>query len=154
MFSAMVPASSQVFFEASDTVISQNMQDFSTRNGVQYPLKTIKVTQGYRYFHPGIDYDGDYGDSVFPIAAGAVEATQESRYAYGNAVLVNHNGSEFSSLYAHLSVVEVSVGQNVTTDTKIGEVGSTGRSSGTHLHLEIREGNRQINPNLVLPDLE
>lgn len=85
-----------------------------------------------------------------PVMAGTVEAIQYSGFAYGNAVLVRH-GDNFSSLYAHLSKITVSEDQKVDLHTVIGEVGSTGRSSGDHLHLEIRENGRPINPLSMLP---
>ena len=81
---------------------------------------------------------------------GRVFAINYSRYAYGNAILIYH-GSEITSLYAHLSKINVTPNQEVTTDMVIGEMGATGRSFGDHLHLEIRDNGVPINPLTVLP---
>jgi murein DD-endopeptidase MepM/ murein hydrolase activator NlpD len=81
---------------------------------------------------------------------GVIENVSYSRFAYGNAVIINH-GNGITSLYAHLSIVEAEEGQEVTMDTKLGEMGATGRSFGDHLHLEVRDHGRAINPLSVLP---
>lgn len=122
----------------------------NTKHGVQYPVKKIKLTQGYKLFHPGLDLDGNTGDPIYPIMAGIVEDIDQSKYAYGNAILINH-GNEITSLYAHLSKIEVSVNQEVTIETEIGKMGATGRASGDHLHLEIRDHGTPINPFSILP---
>jgi murein DD-endopeptidase MepM/ murein hydrolase activator NlpD len=64
-------------------------------------------------------------------------------------IVVSH-GPEFESLYAHLSKINVFVGQEVNTGTIIGLSGSTGRSTGPHLHLEIHQDGKLINPALIL----
>ncbi len=120
------------------------------KKSIQFPVENIKITQGYKMFHPGIDLDGITGDPIRPIMDGTVEAINYSKYAYGNAILVNH-GSDITTLYAHLSKILVEPNQEVTTDTIIGEMGATGRSSGDHLHLEVRDSGKPINPLTVLP---
>jgi murein DD-endopeptidase MepM/ murein hydrolase activator NlpD len=124
--------------------------DLTTKQGVQYPVKEVRVTQGYSIFHPGLDLDGETGDPIYPIMAGKVEAIDHSKYAYGNAILINH-GNEITSLYAHLSEIEVTQEQQVSTETEIGKMGATGHASGDHLHLEIRDHGTPINPYSVLP---
>lgn len=121
-----------------------------TKKSVQYPVEQIKITQGYKMFHSGIDLDGITGDPIHPIMDGRVQAINYSKYSYGNAVLIDH-GDNISTLYAHLSKILVTPNQEVTTDTIIGEMGSTGRSSGDHLHLEIRDNGKPFNPLTVLP---
>lgn len=118
---------------------------FTTESGTKYPLKHIKITQGYKFYHPGIDMDGETGDKVYPIMAGKVIAIEYSRFGYGNSVLINHGGSTVS-LYAHLSKINVSEDEIVANSTNIGNVGTTGRSFGDHLHLEIYENGKTINP--------
>lgn len=131
-----------------NTVPSQTV--LTTEKGLRYPLDVVKVTQGYKIHHPGIDFDGSRGDPVYPIMEGVIADIQYSRYAYGNAVLVNH-GNYLTSLYAHLSEININIGQTVTTGDIIGEVGSTGYSTGDHLHLEVRENGYQVNPFIYLP---
>lgn len=121
-----------------------------TKKSIQYPVEEIKITQGYKMFHTGIDFDGTTGNPIRPIKDGIVEAINYSKYAYGNAILIDH-GNEITTLYAHLSKILVVPNQEVTTETIIGEMGSTGRSSGDHLHLEIRDNGIAFNPLTVLP---
>lgn len=147
--SSLLPANSLDAFEPEENMV-QPRTVLTTQKGVQYPLNNIKISQGYRFFHPGFDFDGTTGDFVYPIMAGKVESTDHSRFAYGNSVMVSH-GNGVTSLYAHLSRIEVSKGQEVNKETKLGEVGATGRASGDHLHLEIRENGLAINPSLILP---
>src|SRR3990172_6909010 len=123
---------------ANVEIVVENKINLTTKVVVQYPIKKIKITQGYRTFHPGIDFDGSTGDEIHPIKDGIIELISTSRYAYGNAILINH-GEGISSLYAHLSKIDVFEGEVVDTNTVIGEMGSSGRSSGDHLHLEVRK---------------
>lgn len=134
----------------NEPTVSADVVQLITEKSAQYPTAAVKISQGYRFFHPAIDFDAETGDPVYPVKPGVVEAVQFSRYAYGNAILLNH-GNQITSLYAHLSKINVIEGQEVTLVTEIGRVGSTGRSTGSHLHLEIRDHNLPINPLTVLP---
>jgi murein DD-endopeptidase MepM/ murein hydrolase activator NlpD len=89
--------------------------------------------------HNGADFAGKIGTPVFAAAAGTVRVAKNSGYnfGYGNYIIVTHaNGSE--TIYAHLSAVNVSVGQTVAQGARIGAIGSSGNSTGPHLHFEIR----------------
>jgi len=121
-----------------------------TEVSIQYPVSIVKINQGYKFYHPGIDLDGETGDTIEPIKKGKVIGIDHSKFAYGNSIIVDH-GANTTSLYAHLSKIDVKEGQEVTTDTKLGEMGSTGRSTGSHLHLEVRDHGIPINPLSVLP---
>jgi len=136
--------------ETENSVISQNVAVLTTQRGVQYPLEKIRITQTYKFYHPGIDLDGVTGDPVKPIISGRVEAINQSKFAYGNAILIDH-GNSITSLYAHLSRILVTVNQEVDMNTEIGKVGATGYSTGDHLHLEIRDHGIPFNPSFVLP---
>ncbi|MCR8558755.1 M23 family metallopeptidase [Mucilaginibacter sp. BJC16-A38] len=95
-------------------------------------------------FHPGIDFKGNRGDEAKCTATGKVVFA--GWYGgYGNCVRIAHANS-FETLYGHLSKISVRVGQEVTVGQKIGEVGSTGHSTGTHLHYEVRKNGKAINP--------
>lgn len=133
-----------------DSAVIQNLVQFTTQKGIKYPVKTVSITQGFRTFHPGIDLDGITGDPITPIMPGRVEAIQYSRYAYGNAIIINH-GNDLTSLYAHLSKILVKAGDEVSPTTVIGLMGATGHATGDHLHLEIRDHGVPINPFTVLP---
>jgi len=150
VLSSFVPARTASDIEPEQTVISEEATPLVTQSGIQYPVEKIKITQGYKFYHPGIDLDGITGDLIQPVMAGVVENISYSRFAYGNAVIVNH-GNKITSLYAHLSKIEVEENQEVTIETKLGEMGATGQAWGDHLHLEIRDHNYPINPFSVLP---
>ncbi len=153
--SSFLPTQSQVEnleAQKESTIIAEEKVDLSTKRSVVYPVKKVIVSQGYHIFHPGIDLDGITGDPINPIMDGVVIKVQYSRFAYGNMVIIKHKNN-LTSLYAHLSKINVQKDQVVTTFTKIGEMGSTGRAFGDHLHLEIRENGYPINPGSVLPIL-
>ncbi|MCL4382843.1 M23 family metallopeptidase [Patescibacteria group bacterium] len=147
--SSFVPASTSAV-EPEQYLVSANNIVVKTDRVIRYPVDKIAVTQGYSLFHPGIDLDGITGDIVYPIMDGTVVGVSNSKFAYGNAILVTHT-NDVTSLYAHLSKIYVNVGQAVSTDTKIGEMGATGRAFGDHLHLEVRKGGKSVSPLTVLP---
>lgn len=121
-----------------------------TTIAIQNPVKEIKITQSYRFYHPGLDLDGVTGEPIKPIKKGVVVYAESERFGYGRNVIIDH-GDGLTSLYAHLSKILVKKDQEVTTDTILGEMGSTGHSSGDHLHLEVRDHGVSINPLSVLP---
>jgi murein DD-endopeptidase MepM/ murein hydrolase activator NlpD len=95
-------------------------------------------------FHPGIDFKGSRGDEARCTANGKVVFA--GWYGgYGKCVRIEH-ANNFETLYGHLSRISVKVSQEVTVGQKIGEVGSTGHSTGTHLHYEVRKNGKAVNP--------
>jgi len=107
--------------------------------------------RGYEY-HEGQDIDAEYGTPVQAAASGKVTIAGRQR-GYGNVVYVDH-GAGLSTRYGHLSQINVAVGQSVTRGQTIGLVGSTGRSTGPHLHYEVRINNQPVNPVNYLPGAE
>ena len=104
--------------------------------------------RGHEY-HEGQDIDAAWGTPVEVAAAGKVTIAGWQR-GYGNVVYVDH-GSGLSTRYGHLSKINVSVGQTVNTGDILGLVGSTGRSTGPHLHYEVRINNQPVDPKPYLP---
>jgi len=100
--------------------------------------------------HWGIDIAGNTGEGVYSTDAGVVVYAGWNNYGYGNMIMVDH-GNNFQSLYAHLSGISVGCGQSVGQGDVIGAIGSTGRSSGSHLHFEIRAISSWVNPWDMLP---
>lgn len=100
--------------------------------------------------HWGIDIIGSEGEAVYATDAGVVVYAGWNNYGYGNMIMVDH-GNNFQSLYAHLSSISVGCGQSVGQGDLIGLIGTTGRSSGPHLHFEIRAISSFVNPWDVLP---
>jgi murein DD-endopeptidase MepM/ murein hydrolase activator NlpD len=107
--------------------------------------------RGWEY-HEGQDIDAPFGTSVLAAAGGKVTIAQYQR-GYGKVVYLDH-GNGLSTRYGHLSEIEVSVGQSVTRGATLGKVGSTGRSTGPHLHYEVRVNNHPVNPREYLPGAE
>jgi murein DD-endopeptidase MepM/ murein hydrolase activator NlpD len=103
---------------------------------------------GVQRFHSGVDLNASMGTPIAAAAPGVV-IFAGWRDGYGNTVIIDHGGS-FTSLYAHQSQLGSSVGQSVNSGTIIGYVGSTGWSTGAHLHFEIRVKGSPVDPLLYL----
>jgi len=99
---------------------------------------------GQRSYHSGIDMACSTGTSIYAALAGTVTTAGWSD-TYGNYVIVRHH-SGYKTLYAHMSKINVSVGQYVTTSSIIGKVGSTGLSTGPHLHFTVYKNGVAVNP--------
>ena len=119
-----------------------------------YP-RLSAITSGFGYranpfdsesaeLHPGVDLKGATGDPVHVTADGKVVFTGR-KSGYGNCIIVQHK-NDFQTLYGHLSRINVDDGQQVKTGDIIGKVGSTGRTTGPHLHYEVRKNGKPINP--------
>ena len=100
--------------------------------------------------HWGIDIAGNEGEGVYASDAGVIVYAGWNNYGYGNMILIDHGGG-FQSLYAHLSGLNVNCGQSVGQGDVIGAIGTTGRSSGAHLHFEIMTSSYKANPWDLLP---
>jgi hypothetical protein len=94
--------------------------------------------------HRGIDLAGSEGEGVYAADAGVVVYSGWNNYGYGNMIMVDH-GNGWQSLYAHLSAIYRGCGASVGQGEAIGAIGSTGRSSGAHLHFELMAG-AKVNP--------
>lgn len=97
-----------------------------------------KISQGFRWYHRAIDIANSAGTPILAADSGkVVVAGWPDNIGYGNRVIIDH-GNGFVTLYAHLSRISVGQGQTVKRGDQIGLMGSTGRSTGSHLHFEIR----------------
>lgn len=151
MLPNVMPAYSSSFVNGTGTVnLSTAPITIKTERGIQFPLSNMHINQGYFSYHPALDLKASVGDDVKSIMVGTVVEASHSRFGYGNAVLISHGGG-IETLYAHLSKILVKTGDNVDLDTIIGKAGTTGRSTGPHLHLEVRENGSPVNPRRVLP---
>lgn len=111
------------------------------------PLGGARYTfyQAFTTYHSGVDLSARSGTPVYASGSGTVIYAGWNDGGYGNAIIIDHGGSY--TLYAHLSVIAVQCGQSVNSMQQIGEVGSTGNSTGPHLHFEIRDaGFVPVNP--------
>jgi murein DD-endopeptidase MepM/ murein hydrolase activator NlpD len=115
----------------------------------EYGLRQNPFGGGEIENHSGMDIDGKKGDLVMAPAEGVVVKTGWQG-GYGNMIEISH-GNNLTTRYGHLSQIEVEIGQTVTRGQGIGRVGSTGRSTGPHLHYEVRLVDQPINPRAYLP---
>jgi murein DD-endopeptidase MepM/ murein hydrolase activator NlpD len=103
---------------------------------------------GYRRMHQGIDFAAGTGTPIVAAASGVVTVA-EYHAQYGHMVEIDH-GNDLLTRYAHASVLHVKVGDVVRRGHRIADVGSTGRSTGPHLHFEVRHRGLAQNPNRFL----
>lgn len=99
--------------------------------------------------HTGLDFAGAVGTPVVAAADGTV-ASAGPAGAYGNLVEIKH-GDGTRTLYAHLSAIDVKAGQKVERGQRVGALGTTGNSSGPHLHFEVRDHGKAVDPQNYLP---
>lgn len=109
-----------------------------------FGYRSDPVRSGGVEFHPGIDFKGQQGDAVKSTADGKVIIAGWFQ-GYGKCVRIKHKNN-LETLYGHLSSINVKEGQMISTGQLIGKVGSTGHSTGNHLHYEVRKNGRPINP--------
>jgi murein DD-endopeptidase MepM/ murein hydrolase activator NlpD len=99
---------------------------------------------GSREFHSGIDFDGELGDDILAVAGGVVSFAGVKN-GYGNVIEIDH-GNGYATRYAHNSRLMLQVGDPVRPGDVIAKMGSTGRSTGTHVHFEVWENGHVVNP--------
>ena len=99
-------------------------------------------------FHPGLDFKGPIGAPIYAAARGTVSFVGQ-RSGYGNCVEIDH-GNGLLTRYAHMSAFRTRIGTPVEAGTLIGAIGSTGRSTGPHLHFEVRINDQPVNPSPFL----
>jgi len=140
--------SSNVYIPGRDIYIpAQKTFNRSTGGGrLAWPVRGI-ITQGFFSAHRAIDIANKIGTTIFAAEAGTVSLVSVGSYGhgYGNYAIINH-GNGLQTLYAHMSKVYIKEGQKVGRGESIGAMGSTGRSTGPHLHFEVRDGKIKGNP--------
>jgi murein DD-endopeptidase MepM/ murein hydrolase activator NlpD len=105
---------------------------------------------GYPHFHTGMDLVEPFGSPVYAADDGIVALVGSTTVGYGNYVVIAHSGG-LGTLYAHLSTALVKVGQSVAQGQPVGMEGSTGNSTGAHLHFELRINQKPVDPAPYLP---
>ena len=109
-----------------------------------YYGKRTDPFSGKLAMHKGMDFAGKEGSEIISVAAGVVTWAGE-RYGYGNLVEINH-GNGYTTRYGHNATILVEMGDNVEKGQSISLMGSTGRSTGPHVHFEVLKNDRQVNP--------
>lgn len=121
----------------------------SNDSGWLQPCSYVYISSAYGQrssgWHNGVDFAAPRGTPIYASRSGTVTKAVSLTYSYGNHVVINH-GDGYSSLYAHMDYYVVSAGQYVTQGQLIGYVGSTGNSTGNHLHFTIFYNGSDVNP--------
>lgn len=156
-------ASSENSFKETSDLIDRYKETLAILNKVSEELKDTPVSwptvpnsitsdfgmreDPFNYsasFHTGIDIKGNYGTPVYAAADGVITLAGKNG-GYGNTIKIKHSNS-YETLYGHLSEIHVNEGETVKKGDLIGAIGSTGRSTGPHLHYEILKNGSQIDP--------
>jgi peptidoglycan hydrolase FlgJ len=155
-YAAAIAASVAKNAASSVAGLATSSDSESSESALNMPLDT-KTTSGYgwrndplghgRKFHSGVDLRAAYGTEVPAAAAGEVTFAGDQR-GYGTTVVVRHDDG-FETRYAHLSAADVQAGDRVDAGQALGRVGSSGRSTGPHLHFEVRRNGQQVDPAAV-----
>ena len=145
----------------------QNMYKGPANGKFRWPVNYPNITSpfGWRVhpvyntkkFHSGIDIGGSYGVPIMAAGAGVVilvskpvQGQNTGGSGYGNYCIIDHGGG-YTTLYGHCRSIYVKSGQKVKSGQRIGEMGSTGTSTGAHLHFEVRKNGSPVNPERYLP---
>ena len=144
--------------EVTQLVELKNPLDGSVYKTIEGPFAwpttgvfTLEFSQSSKYqlFHTGLDIAGKRGDPITPFMKGKVIYAGEISWGYGKHVVIDHDDN-ITSIYAHLDTIEVAVDQEVEPGDVIGTEGSTGWSTGPHLHFETRVFGIPVNPRVFL----
>jgi len=111
-------------------------------SGFGYRLHPV---HGVKKFHQGIDFTAPRGTAIISSGDGKVVRIQNLKRGYGKNITIDH-GYGYTTLYGHLSVIDVKVGEKVSRGQVIGKIGSTGTSTAPHLHYEVRINGKAVNP--------
>lgn len=151
-----LPTGTLIFIPGANAKIAVGVQPLNTHDGISpgtprlgWPLhgpitSSYAPRKGRKRRHEGIDIDGHRGDTIVAAAAGKVTTAGKGR-GYGKMVVIDH-GNGLTTLYGHASKLLVRKGEKVRTGEPIAQVGRTGNARGTHLHFEVRQGGKSINP--------
>jgi murein DD-endopeptidase MepM/ murein hydrolase activator NlpD len=131
------------------------LQDGAIAIPSEKPVRTAAFTSGFGVrsdpfrhgaaMHPGIDLSGPYGTPIYATADGVVLRAGWNSGGYGNLIELDH-GRGIATRYGHLSAILIHAGDRIVRGQLIGRMGSTGRSTGNHLHYEVRIDGRPVNP--------
>lgn len=126
------------------TVLTPDAGAVSATGSFVWPTQG-RITQSFRWYHKGEDIANAIGTPILAADAGKVVTAGWTNVGYGNHIIIDHENG-YMTLYGHLSQISVVAGQRVARGALIGLMGSTGRSTGPHLHFEIRTSGGNVDP--------
>jgi hypothetical protein len=138
--------------ESEVVMISSPSTEVLTETSLVKPLEG-RIGQNYHGFHRALDILAPIGTEIRPIAEGRVTEVSMGRLGWGNTVVIEHENG-LRSRYAHLRDIKVIEGEEIETNFVLGTVGMTGWTTGPHLHLEIHQRGKAIDPLMILPSFE
>ncbi len=145
----VMPVSDQAPVSTFAKKLTPNAGAVSATGQFIWPTSGV-ITQPFRWYHKAMDIANKTGTPILAADSGKVVVSGwTDNTGYGNRVMIDH-GNGFVTLYGHMSVVSVQVGQTVRRGDVIGQIGSTGRSTGPHLHFEVRRGGANEDPTSYL----
>lgn len=148
----IVPGGSKPYIERSVRVYSGPVPEGARLGTGAFVWPTSgSVTQVFWEYHKAIDIGGPLGSPIVAADSGYVVTILDTSYGYGRCVIIDH-GNGFQTVYAHLQTYYVRVGQSVGRGQPIGSRGSTGNSTGPHLHFELLKNGVLCNPQVYLPN--
>lgn len=134
----------------SDIEISQNVVSSASPFSFQKPVEGGYVSQRFSFYHPAFDIAAPLGSPLHPVGSGVVSFAGFQAGGKGNVVIVDH-GDGLKTLYAHMGKIYVGVGNAVNTNSELGTIGLTGRTTGPHVHFEVYDHDRTVDPGNFLP---
>lgn len=151
----LMPLDTEIFAELESNIAAfAELQAFARTLPLASPLANLEISSrfgrrvdpftGQAATHTGVDFRAASGTAVLATGAGTI-VRASTNGGYGKMVEVDH-GNGLSTIYAHLSTISVRVGQTVTVGAIVGRAGSTGRSTGPHLHYEVNRAGRAVDP--------
>lgn len=139
-----MPQSGGFAAPAFATQITPNAGTVVASGAFVWPTQGV-ITQSFYWYHPGIDIANPAAPSILAADAGRIVAVGWDATGYGNRIIIDH-GNGMQTLYGHMSAFYVTLGQSVNRGDAIGRMGSTGHSTGTHLHFELHQNGIHLNP--------
>lgn len=144
-----LPLPKNIIVKADQQEQTQNIESNALPFATQLPHPGY-ISTYFSAYHPGIDLATGLGMPIHPIADGTVITAGYDFTGYGLTVVLDH-GYGYTSRYAHMGEIYVTVGEKVTRDQLLGVVGLTGHTTGPHTHLEVTHNGVKINPLTILP---
>jgi len=141
----VLPGDQSVLASANIQPFDENIIIETKRTLVNVVPENTGVSQEFHFGHAGLDITASLGTKIYPLKEGRVIFIGSTRWDYGRSIVIDH-GNNLQTRYAHMGKIFVQEGENVSSDTAVGEIGLTGRTTGPHLHIEVLKNGRSVNP--------